>query len=573
MINTKQNEETISTPPEPTPIPFHDNYTLLLFPGLKTTTYIFRNPDKQDVHTIQHNHPLTITETDKIGREIKKHLDPDNELNKDGLSKRFEKIKILMNEVWQLHKITLETHNQKQEEDTQRQLDLNIEDAYNVLKLKDQPLIYIGSLVSWLTAGERNNIMLTFLAYASQVVLRNPISVIGLGEGGSGKTHIQDVAMNLLPSEFIVHEKSITDSAMFRRAEIDPYFYDGKIVNYGDLGGRNSQDFVMEAKNLLKEMQSDGFINKPLLVPSDEGWEIRDLTLQGYPALTYTTVPGFQFDDQEMSRSIFITPRMDNKRVFNSMKTVMELKYGTTYKLFKHYQNEASKVKYMIYLLRDKLEKLTIINPYTESIINFLSESEYFKRDFDKYNGILKTITAFNGFNRETYELHDETILFTNLRDIQIFISILAKYHESINVNISPKSAEILDDIRANIDDWMLREESFENGFTIKEYMEKTGFKLDLRSFQTYFKELNNSGFIKVVDNKGRANVYELTGKVTSDKLNELLSLSDRQKNLIRSEMGTSVLEYVLEDSMMEGLSIKLNDPEVDVPNWDDWDV
>jgi len=196
MINTKQNEETISTPPEPTPIPFHDNYTLLLFPGLKTTTYIFRNPDKQDVHTIQHNHPLTITETDKIGREIKKHLDPDNELNKDGLSKRFEKIKILMNEVWQLHKITLETHNQKQEEDTQRQLDLNIEDAYNVLKLKDQPLIYIGSLVSWLTAGERNNIMLTFLAYASQVVLRNPISVIGLGEGGSGKTHIQDVAMN-----------------------------------------------------------------------------------------------------------------------------------------------------------------------------------------------------------------------------------------------------------------------------------------------------------------------------------------------------------------------------------------
>lgn len=478
-----------------------------------------------------------------------------------------------MNEVWQLHKITIETENQKVEEDTQRQLDLNIEDAHNILKLKDQPLIYIGSLVSWQTAGERNNIMLTFLAYASQVVLKNPISVIGLGEGGSGKTHIQDVAMNLLPSEFIIHEKSITDSAMFRRAEKDEYFYDGKIVNYGDLGGRNSQDFVMEAKNLLKELQSDGFINKPLLMQTNDGWDLKDLTLKGYPALTYTTVPGFQFDDQEMSRSIFITPRMDNKRVFNSMKTVMELKYGYTYKQFKYYQNEISKVKYMVYLLREKLEKLTIINPYTESVINFLSESEYFKRDFDKYNGIMKTITAFNGFNRPTYELHGETILFTNLKDIQLFISVLAQYHESINVNISPKSAEILDDIRANIDEWMEKEESFETGFTIKEYMELTKLKLDLRSYQSYFKELNNSGFIKVVDNRGRANVYGLTGKVTSDKLNDLLSLSDRQKNLIRSEMGLPVLDYVLEDSMMEGLSIKMNDPEIDVPNWDDWDV
>lgn len=494
-------------------------------------------------------------------------------MNKEGHSKLFEKIKVLMNERWQLYKINEDSVKEKEEEDTQRELELNIEDAHQVLKLKDQPLIYIGSLVSWLTAGERNNIMLTFLAYASQIVLRNPISVIGLGEGGSGKTHIQDVAMSLIPEEFIVHEKSITDSAMFRRAEKDEYFYDGKIVNYGDLGGQNSQDFVMEAKNLLKEMQSDGFINKPLLMQTSDGWDLKDLTLRGYPALTYTTVPGFQFDDQEMSRSIFITPRMDNKRVFNSMKTVMELKYGYTYKQYQHYKKEASKVKYMVYLLREKLETLTIINPYTESIINFLSESEYFKRDFDKYNGILKTITAFNGFNRGTYELNGETVLFTSLRDIQLFISVLAQYHESINVNISPKSMDILNDIRASVDDWIYKDERFENGFTIADYDELGDHNLGKRSLRNYFGELNNAGFLKVVDNRGRANVYELTGKVTSDKLNHLLSLSDRQKNLIRSEMGLTVLEYILEDSMLEGLDIKMNDLEVDVPGWDDYDV
>lgn len=550
-----------------------------MIPTGNAVIYQFQRPDGSETSKYKHDPPTMITPLSTVGKEIKKHLDPDNELKKEAVEARFETMKTTLNTVLYNHLSHIERSETERLEAEKRQLQENLDTATDLLTRKNYPLLYIGSIVSWLTAGERNNIILTYLAYASQTILRNPISVIGLGEGGSGKTHIQEVALGLIPSEFIIHEKSITEAAMFRRAETDPYFYDGRIVNYGDLGGRNSQDFILEAKNLLKELQSDGFLNKPLTVPSVEGgWEVRDLTLHGYPALTYTTVPNFDFDDQEKSRSIFITPRMDNKLCFNNMKTVLELKFGGTYQQYRHYQNEADKIQYMTYQLRERMNDLNIINPYSESVIKFLSESEYFKRDFDKFNGIMKTITSFNCYNRETYKLDGEEVLFTSLQDIQLFISILRRYHESINENITPKAAEILNDIRANIDDWDEKlgtenDEHYEGSFTITEYADLTSFNLTKRSYRRYFGELNDAGFLKVVDTSGRANVYELTGKVSGDKIDEILTLSDYQKNLIRHEMGLPVLEYILEDTVLEGLDISRNDVEVDVPGWNDFDV
>ena len=190
--------------------------------------------------------------------------------------------------------------------------------------------------------------------YAGQVVLRNPVSVICLAEASSGKSHIQETALRLIPKRFVVNEKKITESALFNRAKTDKYFYDGKIVNYGDMGGNNDHDFMEESKNLMKELQSDGFLNKPLNIPDGEGgWEVKDLELVGKPCLTYTTVPNHYFDDQEMSRSIFITPRMDNQNIFNKRNSALEFKHGKSYKILKHYEKEAELVPYMLLHLKE----------------------------------------------------------------------------------------------------------------------------------------------------------------------------------------------------------------------------
>lgn len=514
-----------------------------------------------------------ITPQCNVGRELKGHLDPTGRLSDKAIKKDFEDFKIALTQFSDFYKTIKETEKKQIEEEDKQELQSRMEDAKEVLECKDMPLIYIASLVSWLTAGERSNIMLAFICYASQVILRNPISVIAVGDGGSGKTHIEKTAQKLIPSEFIINEKKVTEAAMFNRAKEDPRFYDGKIVDYGDLGNDPSQQDILDAKNMLKEMQSDGFMNKPLSVPDPEGgWVTRDLTLYGYPCLTYTTVPGFKFDDQEKSRSIFIAPRTDNKAVFNARKSVLELKNGKTYKKLQHYKKDVEIVQYMVYLLRERMDDIEIINPYTCSVITFLGESEYFKRDFDKYNGILKTITAFNSYNRSIFELGDKKVIFTSLDDIQIFISLLLAYHDSISGNITPKAADVLNEIRANFDDWLLAQKTFEQGITTAQYAELSKLNLSKRSIQRYFGELNSNGFLKVVERQGRTNIYSLTEHQMGDMVDDLLTMSQTQKELIKFEIGETALDFIECDEKHEKLSILMHDPDVEVPSWELYD-
>jgi hypothetical protein len=288
--------------------------------------------------------------------------------------------------------------------------------------------------------------------------------------------------------------------------------------------------------------------------------------------LTYTTVPGFEFDDQEMSRSIFITPRMDNRAVFNARKQILELKHGRTYKQYQEYKKEIEVVPYIVEVIRERISDLTIINPYTNSVIDFLGESEYFKRDFDKYNGILKTITALNSYNRPTFDLDGETVVFTSLDDIQLFISLLQAYHESISVNISPKSAEILDDLRGCMDEWLFDDKISELGITINQYFELSRCNLSKKSVRRYFSELNAAGFLKVVGNENRSNIYAVSGRVSTDLLSDLMKMTPEQRNLITWELGPQVLEFIELDVAHTGLHINLPDLDVEVPGWERYD-
>lgn len=72
------------------------------------------------------------------------------------------------------------------------------------------------------------------------------------------------------------------------------------------MGGSNDHEFMEESKNLMKELQSDGFLNKPLNISDGEGgWDVKDLELVGRPCLTYTTVPNHYFDDRNEQKYLY----------------------------------------------------------------------------------------------------------------------------------------------------------------------------------------------------------------------------------------------------------------------------
>lgn len=533
-------------------------------------TYVFKNRYGNKIGEHVNRLPATLSPQSNVARQCKQIMNQKGKTDPKMLNSQFEEVKQLLqlNYENELSSIEQEIADRKQAE---KEKDIiKSKEAITKLQSLDYPLIYIGSIVEWFTAGERNNILYAFTV-AGQVILKNPVSVICLGEASSGKSHIQETALRLIPKKFIVNEKKITEAALFNRAKKDRYFYDGKIVNYGDMGGANDHEFMEESKNLMKELQSDGFLNKPLNIPDGEGgWEVKDLKLEGRPCLTYTTVPNHNFDEQEMSRSIFITPRMDNKEIFNRRNRLLEFKHGRSYNTLKKYENEAELVPYMLLHLKEVFKDIAIINPYVYFVIDFLKNSAFYKRDFDKFNGILKTMTALNYYNHEVHDVDGKKVILTNIADVQQFMSLLNPYKESISANLAQKAVDVLNDIRNNIDEWKMQKERVMPGMgiTTSEYFQLQNLELSLDSVRKYMYALKNQGFLQITERFNNFNIYDLANSEIAHISYDLKHIDDSVYEDIRYEIGEWVVDLMNEDKFVEGLSVMNFDSEVEKPVW-----
>lgn len=534
-------------------------------------TYVFKNRYGNKIGEHVNRLPATLSPQSNVARQCKQIMNQKGKTDSKMLNSQFEEVKQLLqlNYENELSSIEQEIADRKQAE---KEKDIiKSKEAITKLQSLDYPLIYIGSIVEWFTAGERNNILYAFTVYAGQVILKNPVSVICLGEASSGKSHIQETALRLIPKKFIVNEKKITEAALFNRAKKDRYFYDGKIVNYGDMGGANDHEFMEESKNLMKELQSDGFLNKPLNIPDGEGgWEVKDLKLEGRPCLTYTTVPNHNFDEQEMSRSIFITSRMDNKEIFNRRNRLLEFKHGRSYNTLKKYENEAELVPYMLLHLKEVFKDIAIINPYVYFVIDFLKNSAFYKRDFDKFNGILKTMTALNYYNHEVHDVDGKKVILTNIADVQQFMSLLNPYKESISANLAQKAVDVLNDIRNNIDEWKMQKERVMPGMgiTTSEYFQLQNLELSLDSVRKYMYALKNQGFLQITERFNNFNIYDLANSEIAHISYDLKHIDDSVYEDIRYEIGEWVVDLMNEDKFVEGLSVMNFDSEVEKPVW-----
>lgn len=470
----------------------------------------------------------------------------------------------------QLQKIVLalegeaETEAVRIEQERELESRKKIHAAKKELKKIPDPILYVGTIIDWLTAGERINTLLCFIAGCSQIILKKPISVIGYGESASGKTHVESVALSLLPEQYIVIEKQVSPAALFNRAKIDEYFYDGKIVVYGDMGGEKDKDNQQEAFDLMKELQSDGKISKPVSVKDDSNnWVTEDLILYGNPCLWYTTIPT-DIDSQELSRAIVFTPRMDNQTIFNKRGRALSFKKGRTYSLFENVKTKADNVPYMVEHLRQEMKDYIIINPFFDVITEILAQSKYYKRDTEKYVALLDTITALNFYQNEKYVFEDGTkAVITSKDDVHLLLSLLEPYKTSIAFNIKPKSAEIYSELTSEVSGGVTfadrikfaeDREEWAAGFTSREYFEKSKIDLSLRSVQRYISDLYQAGLLTVKDRQNNTNLYDVVEHDLKETLNEIDydSIADRTE----WELGEEIAQIIRDDVETEDLNI-----------------
>ena len=163
--------------------------------------------------------------------------------------------------------------------------------------------------------------------------------------------------------------------------------------------------------------------------------------------------------------------------------------------------------------------------------------------------------------------------MYVSAEDVQLFLSLLNKYELSISENLSLHATDIIKELM----ELESRQPIGEDGqptldvtanWTINDFMEHTKLNLSKRSLQNYFKELNSRGFIRVVERKGNANVYELTGKFNKNTIEEQLALSPQIRKTIAYELGDEILTILDEDKPVTGLTIMDHDDSVRKPNW-----
>lgn len=456
-----------------------------------------------------------------------------------------------------------ESEQQKRQDEKKR-----VDEGYKSLNEIESPLLWIASLTDWYAASERMNILYAFIAYCSQVLLQEPISVIAIGEGGTGKTKILETAAAMVPEEYVMNIKSTTEAALFGFCDEDPYQFDGKIVNIGDMGGKTDHEEAEFFKNAMKELQSDGYMARIKQVPHpDGGFVNKKYELFGKPCLTYTNVPGYNYDDQEASRSLFITPGSGKKHreSFLLFDRLNRQKGTDSYELIQNYQEKIPTIENMVRALRERLKTVVIYNPYSTFMEKFLGSSKYLFRDIHKYNGILEVITAINGYNRRIYDINGTQTIFTTKEDISFFLEILEQYHTSIVSNLSPGATEILADLRKH-EHTYFDEDAIVKGVTVAKYMEETNTTDAKRSVQRYFRELGDNGFLRELEKKGHNIIWELgRDNYTSEKENVQLSYEDEK--VLKYNYGELVFA-TFEDEGTYGISLKDQHEYVPLPYW-----
>jgi predicted transcriptional regulator len=208
----------------------------------------------------------------------------------------------------------------------------------------------------------------------------------------------------------------------------------------------------------------------------------------------------------------------------------------------------------MVLALKEKMNDVEIVNPYRQFIRDFLSKTKYFKRDFDKYNGILKIITVLNGYNRP---VHDGFI-FTTKEDIAIFLELLERYHESITSNLSPNAMDILGILRDKAEEWEL----YEEGITVNDFMYRANLNFAKSSIQRYFGEMNSSGILKVDRKEGNQNVYLLMDSGFLKEIKNIRLTSFDEKMLVYNfGISAEELDTIYPHTPSWGISESINPP------------
>lgn len=144
-------------------LPTKDTITLIINKkNPDKVTYVFKNRYGNKIGEHVNRLPATLSPQSNVARQCKQIMNQKGKTDPKMLNSQFEEVKQLLqlnyeNELFSIEQEIADRKQAEKEKDI-----IKSKEAITKLQSLDYPLIYIGSIVEWFTAGERNNILYAF---------------------------------------------------------------------------------------------------------------------------------------------------------------------------------------------------------------------------------------------------------------------------------------------------------------------------------------------------------------------------------------------------------------------------
>lgn len=296
------------------------------------------------------------------------------------------------------------------------------------------PIEHLVNLSSWFAAKESMNITAGVLAATSTLWGFLPIWIQIIGAAGSGKSKIEESILAMIPESNVIYGESSLP-ALYAQAEMNPYFFDRKLLALGDMGSERDLERNEDLFNIGKRLYSDkaGATRRKMEKLEKNGPNEMVLEeIKGHCSIIFTTIHELT-DAQHVSRTISLNP-LDDMKVFDEYSRYMSTLTSTNIKR-KNIMEEAELLKGMIYHCIEKYRELEfdLINPYYESIIKWTNRLPEPKRAREQINALVKVIVLYNDNPKQKYTLDDSRVIYVvSMTDILLFEKLFR-----VNVGVS----------------------------------------------------------------------------------------------------------------------------------------
>ena len=288
-------------------------------------------------------------------------------------------------------------------------------------------LQFIAQICQGLGVGISDIILKVYISYLLTVLKIKATNVIAIGSQSSGKSFSIESALKMIPTEYVI--KGVHTEAYFF-GKFNGMNLDRFIFYLGDLGGVKDDEKTIITRDILKQLNTDGYIERGIAPDS----EPREEFVEGNPAIVYSTVEETIINEQEKSRSNIVKPPnipLNKLTIFNAFHDSP----GRDIKTIEEIDEDVESVQGLTWELMETIDGYEIFNPYMFCVTDFLQNMDDFNRKIKEFNKILLVVSILNNpyvlvhsyYHDEDYNPIDTRLIIASKQDVinalQIFDS------------------------------------------------------------------------------------------------------------------------------------------------------